>query len=250
MTENPGNPAGVGGQPSEYGAPPVPPAADYPAQPAGYPPPPATEYQQPATEYQQPPADYAQPPAGYAEPQAGYVPPPATPPAAGQQFGSFDPKSLQNFDPKSVNPLDWGIIAAGVLAFLFSFASFYTVKVSLLGFSSGTGSENGWHGFWSPVAILLVIIATLLLAAQLVARIQFPFPLRLVVLAAFGVAFLFLLIALFAYPGNTGPGSLAGAHINKGHGFGYWITFLLVIVGTALSAKRFLDTGGKLPNRR
>jgi hypothetical protein len=57
------------------------------------------------------------------------------------------------------------------------------------------------------------------------------------------------LLALFIVPGNTGGSGIFGVHVNKGHGFGYWICLLAVLVGTALSVKRFLDTGGKLPNR-
>ncbi|MEO6703224.1 MAG: hypothetical protein ABI140_20010 [Jatrophihabitantaceae bacterium] len=232
MTENPGNPAGVGGQPPEYSAPPVPPPADYSAQPAGYPPPapPQPPYQQP--QYQ-PPA-------------------PGGAHSVGQQFSSFDPKTLQNFDPKTVSPLDWGIIAAGLIAFIFSTFSFYTYSVSfsIAGLSnSASTSWSAWHGFFGWFGVLLALAAAIVLAVQLIAKIEMPFPTRLVVLGAFAVATLCLLLALVVVPGNTGGAGAFGVKINKGHGIGYWITLLAVLAGTGLAVKRFTDTGGKLPKR-
>src|SRR6185437_4878025 len=106
-----------------------------------------------------------------------------------------------------------------------------------------------WHGFFGWFAVLLALVAAILLAAQLIANVTLPFPVRTVVLVLFAVALLCLLLALFVIPGNTGGSSLFGVHVNKGHGFGYWITLIAVIVGRALAAKRFMDTGGKLPRR-
>lgn len=230
MTENPGNPAGTGGPPPESGTPPVPPPV-----PPG-----------PAAGYQAPPAGYQAPPAGYQAPAAEPGPAGA---GLGQQFGNFDPKTLQNFDPKSVNPLDWGIIAAGVVAFIFSTFGFFTYSVSVAGFSN-SASVSAWHGFFAPVAILLALLASLLLAVQLIAKLELPFPVRTVVLAAFGVAALFLLIALLVVPGNTGGANgVFGVRIDKGHGVGYWISLIAVLAGTGLAAKRFLDHGSKLSSQ-
>jgi hypothetical protein len=169
----------------------------------------------------------------------------------GQQFQNFDPKTLQDFDPKSVNPLDWGIIGAGVLAFLFSFFSFYTVKVSALGFGIGaSGHENAWHGFFGWFGVLLVLIASAVLAAELIARISFPFPSRLVVLGGFAIGLLCELLALLVVPVDTGNFSALGVKVDKGHGFGFWAVLLLVLIGTGLAFRRFTETGGKLPQRR
>jgi hypothetical protein len=239
MTEFPGEQERAG-QP-EYGAPPVPPAVPPPV--AGYPPA-QGDYAAPPAGYQQPPVD---------QPTTAY-PPAAPPPAAGNRaIGGFDPANLQNFDPKSVNPLDWGIIAAGVVAFIFSLFAFYTysVSVSIAGLSSTSGSVSwsAWHGFFGWFGVVLALIGALLLAAQLIAKMTLAFPIRTVVLGLFGVATLCLLLALFVVPGNTGGSGIFGVHVNKGHGFGYWICLLAVLVGTGLSVKRFLDTGGKMPNR-
>jgi hypothetical protein len=178
----------------------------------------------------------AYPPPGYGQPAAGR----SGPNVAG----------LQNFDPKTVNPLDWGIIAAGIVAFIFSTFSFFTYKVGIAGFSS-KGSVSAWHGALAPIAILLAIFAAVLLAAEVIAKVRLAFPVRLVVLGAFALASLLLLLALFVVPGDTGglgSGAL-GIKIDKGHGIGYWVSLLAVLAGTGLAAKRFMDTGGKLPNR-
>jgi len=235
MTEFPGEQERAG-QP-DYGAPPVPPVAPPPA--AGYPPAQGDYAAPPPAGYQQPPADQT----------AAY--PPAAPGNRG--VGGFDPANLQNFDPKSVNPLDWGIIAAGVVAFIFSLFSFYTYSVSIsiagLAKTSSSASWSAWHGFFGWFGVLLALIGALLLAAQLIAKVTLAFPVRTVVLGLFGVATLCLLLALFVVPGNTGGSDLFGVHVNKGHGIGYWISLLAVLAGTGLSVKRFLDTGGKLPSR-
>jgi hypothetical protein len=221
-----------GGMPSQPGMPPAgygdpamsPPTFSQPAasDPA-YAPPPADPG------YAPPPGDPVYPPSGYGQPVAGRP-------------------GLQSFDPKTVNPLDWGIIAAGVVAFLFSLFSFYTYKVSFAGFSQSK-SVSGWHGGLAPIAILLALAAAALLAVEVIARMQLPFPVRLVVLAAFALASLLLLLALFVVPGDTGGAGALGISVNKGHGIGYWISLLAVLAGTGLAAKRFLDTGGKLPTR-
>ena len=43
---------------------------------------------------------------------------------------------------------------------------------------------------------------------------------------------------------------MLGVKIDKGHGIGYWVSLLAVLVGTGLAVKRFTDTGGKLPSSR
>lgn len=246
MTEEPRQP-GPGGMPPE---PPTPPPAGY-GEPGVAPP---TFGQPPAGEPSYPPPGYGQPTAGgpaYAPPgepgvnQPGFGQPDLGQPVAGRS-------GLQSFDPKTVDPLDWGIIAAGVVAFIFSTFNFFTYKVEIAGFASSKASVSAWHGGLAPIAILLAVAAAVLLAVQVIAKLRLAFPVRLVVLGAFALASLLLLLALFVVPGNTG-GSAAGAFgikINKGHGIGYWVSLLAVLAGTGLSFKRFTDTGGKLPVRR
>jgi len=250
MTETPGNP-GSGDQ--NWGAPPPPPPAGGFNEPPAYQPPPAAppqqpDYQQPG--YQQPPA-YQPPPApGFDQPtqQGGFAAGAAN---VGQQFQNFDPKSLQNFDPKSVNPLDWGIIAAGVLSLIpFSFFGYFKYSVSFGG-ASDSKTFSAWHGFFSWFGILVAFIAALILAAELIAKIKFPFPSRLVVLGGMALGLLCTILALFIVPGVDGADSAAafGVKLDKGHGFSYWLILILMIVGTGLAFRRFTDTGGKLPSR-
>ena len=228
------------GQPSDYGAPLPPP----PTGGAPIPPPPGAHSAESTGAYPPPPAQ------GFPPPQQGFPPPQQGPgePGIGAQFQNFDPKSLQNFDPKSVNPLDWGIIAAGVIAFIFSTFSFYKYSVSYSGFSS-SGSVSAWHGFFGWFGVLVALLAALALALQLITKITLPVPLRTVVLGAFALGALCLLLALFVVPGNTGSTGAFGIKVDKGHGVGYWISFLAVLVGTGLSYLRFTATGGKLPSR-
>lgn len=210
-------------------------------------------------DYGQPPmSEPAYPPPGYGQPMAGD--PAMGQPGMGQsgmgqpgvgmpaasQSGGF--AGMQGFDPKSIDPLDWGIVAAGVIAFIFSTFKFFTYKVKIATFSD-QASYSAWHGALAPIAILLAMAAAILLAVHLIANLKLPFPVRLVVLAAFALASLLLLIALFVVPGNTGGAGAFGIKVDKGHGIGYWVSLLAVLAGTGLSFKRFTDTGGTLPTR-
>ena len=153
-----------------------------------------------------PPAYGQQPPPDYLPPAAAgpaYAPPGGTrggPAAFAQPGVGSGGRARRRFDPKTVDPLDWGIIGAGVLAFLFSLFDFFTYKVSFAGFSR-SGSTNAWHGGLAPIAILLALAAAVLLAVEVVAKVRLAFPVRMVVLGAFALASLLLLLALFVVPG-------------------------------------------------
>ena len=259
MTETPSDPSGPGESSSEYGSAPPPAPAGYQAPappppgagaPAGQPP-----IADPAGQYQAQPSGYQ---AGYQVPPIGHEEqPPATPggfqaaaAGFGQQFSNYDPAAIRNFNPREASPLDLGIIGAGIVAFIFSLFHFYKYSVSIVGFGGGSTTVSAWHGFFGWFGALVALLAALLLAAELIAQIRFPFPVRLVVLGAFALALLCELLALFVIPGNTGGINGAfGVKIDKGHSYGYWITLIAVLVGTGLSVKRFTDTGGKLPSR-
>ena len=82
-------------------------------------------------------------------------PPPQGPPPQGPPPGQWGPPPGQSggsggggFDPKSVNQLDWGILAAGFLAFIFSFVSLLhrrTVTVGGRSIDVSGGSASAWH---------------------------------------------------------------------------------------------------------
>lgn len=271
MTEPPRDPSGAGEWNPDYGsAAPPPPAPAEGQQPPAYAPPPAYTPPAPGTEApaaQPPPV--GQPTGSYPPGAGGYqdappVPPPTyqeQPPAIpggfqtaatgfGEQFANYDRTALRNFDPKTVSPLDWGIIAAGVVAFIFSLFRFYKYTLTVGGVHEASETVSAWHGFFGWFGVLVALLAALLLAAELIARIRFPFATRLVVLGGFVIALICELLALLVVPGDTGGLNGAfGVRIDKGHSFGYWITLIAVIVGTALAVKRFTDTGGKLPRR-
>ena len=129
--------------------------------PGGAPPPP------PGPPPNQPPGHWGPPPGGGNYPQGG----------GGSQF-----------DPKSVNPLDWGILAAGLLALIFSFFDWYTVTVSGGGFSA-SGGESAWHGFFGWFAVLLAVIGAAVVAVALFApHVSMPVPVRLTSVILFAVA--------------------------------------------------------------
>jgi len=271
MTETPRDPA----QPDEWSAEaaaapaPPPPGSEPPAggaqPPVGSQPPPAPAGSQPPPGYAPPPA--YQPPAPDAaapaaqpvtpdQPAVGQYPPAGygTPPAAGyQEPGGYQAAPAgyggrPAFDPRAVNPLDWGIIAAGVVAFIFSLFDFYKYTVTI-GPISRSGTASAWHGFFGWFGVLVAVLASLLLAVELFAHVRLPFATRIAVLGGYVVALICELLALLIVPGDTGGlngalGIQIGIKIDKGHSFGYWIALIAVIVGTALAYKRYSDVEG------
>jgi hypothetical protein len=175
-------------------------------------------------------------------PPPGDNPPPPPPPPPGQ----WGPPSGGSgaFDPKTVNPLDWGILGVGLLTFIFSFISYYTVSVSVRGFGSGSDSTTAWHGFFGWFGTLLALAAAVVVALALFApQVKMPWPNYLVALALFALATLSTFIALFTnpYPDVNVPG------YDTGHGFGYWASLILCIAGVVLCLMRVQQTGVKLP---
>jgi hypothetical protein len=176
-------------------------------------------------------------------PPPGDNPPPPPPPG---QWGP-GPGGAQSFDPKNVNPLDWGILGAGLLIFIFSFINFYTYSAKG-GFAGGSLDQSGWSGFLSLLAILLVLIGTALVAIELFApQVKLPIANRLAALGAFALATLLLIIALFVVPDYGGGGPGYDQAVNEGHGFGYWACLILTIAATVMTLMRAQQTGTKMP---
>jgi hypothetical protein len=168
-------------------------------------------------------------------------PPPGPPGQWGPPPGGPPSRPGGSFDPKTVNQLDWGILGAGALAFIFSFVSYYTVSIKGFG---GEGSENAWHGFFGWFAMLLAVIGSAVIAMELFQpHVKLPFPNRLIGLAAYALATLCVILALFIIPIDDGGLS----EVDTGHGFGYWISLIVIIAGLVLSFMRFQQTGGQLP---
>jgi hypothetical protein len=259
------------------GYPQAPPPANYPPPQgdtpgSGYPqtPPPGPGYppQQPAPGYPPPPG---YPPQGY-PPQPGYPPqgyPP--PPGYGQQppvpssswsaptSSGSTPMSGQGYsggagavpasagsravDLKSINPLDWAILACGFLAFIFSFFSYYTASVK--GVLRISGSFGAWHGFFGWFAALIALLSAGVLALALFApELKIPVAIRVIVLGGFAIATLCVLLAWIITPSSTG-GGIAG--ISTGRGAGFYLSLIVIVAGLVLSFLRLRGTGGKLP---
>jgi hypothetical protein len=162
----------------------------------------------------------------------GWAPPPA--PTGG---GSNSPSG---FDPKSVHRFDWGIIGAGVVAFIFSLFSWYTVDVK--GF--GSGSESAWHGFFGWFAVLLAMVGSGVVAMSYFSpQVKLPLSNRLLGLGCYAAAILFMIIALFVFPEDVPD--IAG--VDTGRGVGFWVDLIVIIAGGVLSLMRLQASGEQLP---
>jgi len=188
-----------------------------------------------------PPASPPPPPGGPqgGPPQGAWGPPPG----AGQPMRA-------GFDPKSVNQLDWGIMGAGLLAFIFSFVSYYSFSAKNCGdlCDNYNLTESAWNGFFGWFAMLLAVVGSALVALELfMPQVKLPFPNRLIGLGCYAVATLCVILALFVVPDYLGGGPGYDKYVDEGHGFGYWISLIVIIAGLVLSLMRFQQGGGKLP---
>lgn len=159
-------------------------------------------------------------------------PPPSTPPPPPPAAGG---PSRGAFDPKTINPYDWAILGIGVLLFIFSFFSYYTFSfgpysTSTSGWHFSSGSAPGWFGF--AVGFLSAAVVAV---ALFVPTITLPASGYLIATAGFALSFLLYLIGFFTLNDLLG------------HGFSYWLSFILVIVGAVLSLMRAQQTGTALP---
>lgn len=202
----------------------------------------------PAGEAPHPPREYTAPP--------GYQPSPGV------------------FDPKSINPLDWGIMIGAVLALIFSFFSFYLYKPQganadqlckhlsdvpaaqrgdLTDVCNGV-DNSAWHGFFGWFGVLLLLLAAVVVAVALFApQVTLPAPARLIALALSALGFIFVLIALFVIPDGDYQGHAIPAgssDFDAGHGFSYWVVLILAAAVTALCVLRVLRAGGNAVPRQ
>ena len=192
---------------------------------------------------------------------ASWTPPDYGPPVyqpseiwADQPAGPRAANPLQGFDPNAVHPLDWLILGVGLLTFGFSFAGYYryTERITVAGFSeSRTETWNAWHGVYGWLAAVAALAAAVVLAADLIGVVV-SWPARLTVLAGFALALLLALLAMLVIPARaafTGV-RVFGIQTSEGHAAGFWVSLILVCVGTLLSLVRFIATGGGLTAAR
>ncbi|MEO9110972.1 MAG: hypothetical protein ABI368_12205 [Jatrophihabitantaceae bacterium] len=200
-----------------------------------------------------------------------YGPPPGPPQGApyGAPQGPQNGPQRTGVDPKTVNPLDWGILGAGLLALIFSFFSYYNYapkgasnisdckQAASQGYGGGDVCDgignSAWHGFFGWFGVLLVLIAAIAVAIAVFApAVQSPVPLRLVALGATALGVVSTLLAVFIVPDGSYNGQTidsGSSDVDAGHGFSYWIVLILVVIALVLAFLRFQQTGGQLSGR-
>jgi hypothetical protein len=152
--------------------------------------------------------------------------PPSPEPTAG-----FDINRVQA-DLKSAGRVPLSLAAIGVLTLIWSFLPYYTASVSGAGFGGVSTSGSAWHGFFGWAGALLALAGGVI-AILPALKVQLAVP-PVTVVALFGAAFVFTLLALFIWPGKV-----SSPMISYGHGFGYWLALLFTLAGTAIAAYDF-----------
>ena len=197
-----------------------------------------------------------QPPPPPPPPPSGPPTPPPPPPGQWGPPPGQGPSSGGGFDPKSVDRLDWGILGAGVIAFLFSFISYYdggdvtsgghTVTVSGVSFSA-------WHeifggGFFGWFAMLFALAGAVITGMALFQpNVKMPIANRLLTLYLFLAAALCVIIAIFVTPGADDSFGGVGVSVSLNHGVGFWISFIVIIGGAVLALMRAQQTNTAMP---
>ena len=207
-----------------------------------------------------PPPTYG-PPSSYAPP-SGYGPP---------------PESRPSFEAKSVNPLDWVTIGAGLLALVFSFFAYYGYEATafesagecrdpssvpaegrgILSDLCGGATASAWHGFFGWFGVLLGLLAAgLVTGAVLVGPAKESATTRVLAFGAAGLGVVSTLIALLVIPdwpelqdfvasvGGSFSSSDYDKSIDNGPGFSYWIVLVLLAVIAAATFQRYRQTSG------
>ncbi len=146
-------------------------------------------------------------------------------------------------DLSKINPLNLGALIAGGLTIILSFIpSFVTASISDndlgLDYSDGT---NAWDGF-GVLAVLLIIVATAIIAIKVFAAQVLPVgvPFNLIAAAVALVGTLLLVLRAFTYEGGFG--------VDVGPGWSAWVIFITAIALTVFAALGFKESGEKIPD--
>ena len=181
-------------------------------------------------------------------------PPAGGPPAGGPPPGQWGPPPGQGpsgaggFDPKSVNNLDWGILGAGLLMFIFSFVDWYSYG-DKSGFSDVTLDQNAWSGFFGWFGVLCAVLGSVAVGlAIFMPHIKLPMPNRLIGLGLYAIAALCVILSLFIIPDlSVGGVSVDSGKTDTGHDFGFWVSLIVVLAGLVLSLMRAQQTNTAMP---
>lgn len=141
-------------------------------------------------------------------------------------------------DFKSLGKFEQGALVAGGLSIILSFFSNY-VTVDAGPVSAGT---SAWDS-WATLGMLLVIVATAIVAIKAFAKENLPdgVPWSLVALAAAALGTVLLILRAFTY----GDGGLSS--VDVGPGWSGWLLFITTIALTVFTALSFKESGEKVP---
>jgi hypothetical protein len=149
-------------------------------------------------------------------------------------------------DLKSIGKFEQGALIAGALSLILSFFDKY-VQVSvdggeLAGMSGTVGATNAWDSF-ATIGILLVVVATAIIAVKAFARENLPdgVPWNLVAFAAAALGTLLLILRAFTYS-DQGISS-----VSIGPGWSGWALFVTSIALTVFAFLSFQASGEKFP---
>jgi hypothetical protein len=138
---------------------------------------------------------------------------------------------------------DQVVLGAGVLALIASFFPFYGLSVSAGGLGSYSASINAWHSY-GTVGVLLVIIATLVAAAQVFSASslpEVPVSLNFVVAGAAALGTLLIILRAFTYKTVSGVGGSVGLK------WGAYVLMVICVIQVAFAVMRLRESGDAMP---
>src|SRR6266496_4119450 len=114
---------------------------------------------------------------------------------------------MADFDAKSVSPLDWTVMGAGLLGFISTFFPWYTISFDIPGFASYSAHANGWHSFLSWFSMLLLLAGGALVAARAFGtQVNLPVPPAVATLGIGVLGFLLVLLRWVTLDNGIGAG--------------------------------------------
>lgn len=145
-------------------------------------------------------------------------------------------------DLKSLDRNTQVVLGAGLLAFIASFFPYYGASGSFAGVHAST-STTAWHS-WNVLALLLIIAATLIVAAQAFSAQPLPstaVSLNFVAAAATGLGTIILIIRSFTLDhGHVGP-------VDYGLRWGAYVLMVICVVQALYAFMRLRESGEAMP---
>jgi hypothetical protein len=140
----------------------------------------------------------------------------------------------------SIHPLDIAIIAAGVVAVVFSFFDYYEVSVL-----HEADSTTAWHGFFGWFGTVLAAAGAVVVGvAPFVSARRLRVSPAAIAAALFALGAASTVEALFTTGFDPGRRPLGAPPIHSGHGYAYWVSLAVIVAGAVLAAIRALRISG------